>query len=229
MNEMKIFEGNNVGIIVEDGEPLFEIYSTGMALGQVVTNAKGVRYPNKARIDNNLENAEITPCLRNANSYITESQLYDLMLEMKTDKVKPFRKWVTSEVLPSIRKHGAYMTPETLENLISNPDFGIRLLEALKEERQKVAKLEAHVEEKSLQLDESKQYYTVKRVAKINRIDWRSISWKRLKNTSEYLQLEVKKVFDSNFGSVNSYHLDVWLYEYPELDYETKPTLRLAV
>ena len=103
-NEMRIFEGTQVHIIEKDGEPMFEVYSTGMALGQVKFNSVGTAYPRKDRIDENLKNAEIIPCVRNGHSYITEEQLYDLMLEMKTDKVKPFRKWVISEILPAIRK-----------------------------------------------------------------------------------------------------------------------------
>ena len=101
-------------------EPYFEIYSTEMALGQV-KETKGRKYPNKDRIDKNLENAEITTVVRNAQQYINEEQLYDLMLEMKTDKVKPFRKWVTSDVIPSIRKHGAYMTHDTIEKALTEP------------------------------------------------------------------------------------------------------------
>lgn len=107
MNEIKIFEGTQVHIIEVDGEPLFEVYSIGMALGQVKI-AKGQKYPRKDRIDENLKSAEIMPVVHNGQLFITEEQLYDLMLEMKTDKVKPFRKWLTSEVLPSIRKTGNY-------------------------------------------------------------------------------------------------------------------------
>lgn len=114
MNEIKIFEGTQVHIIEKDGEPMFEVYSTGMALGQVKFNSVGTAYPRKDRIDENLKNAEIIPCVRNGHSYITEEQLYDLMLEMKTDKVKPFRKWVTSEVLPAIRKTGGYVNNDDL-------------------------------------------------------------------------------------------------------------------
>lgn len=114
----KQFENSNVEIILdENGNPLFELYSTGMSLGQVVKNGKGVLYPNKSRIDKNIENAEIKPCLRNANKYLNEEMLYDFMLECKTDKCKPFRKWVTSEVLPSIRKNGVYSSNNQLYNI----------------------------------------------------------------------------------------------------------------
>lgn len=109
MKELMKFEGTNVHIIQdEDGEPLFEIYSTGMALGHVKKNAVGNCYPRKERIDENLKSAEITPCVRNGHSWINESQLYDFMLEARTDKCRVFRKWVVNEVLPSIRKTGSY-------------------------------------------------------------------------------------------------------------------------
>lgn len=112
MTEIKLFEGNQVEYIIENGEPLFEIYSTGMALGQVdkkiLRSGECKIYPRKDRIEENVKNAGIAACVRDGHNYITEPQLYDLMLEMKTEKVKPFRKWITTEVLPSIRKTGEY-------------------------------------------------------------------------------------------------------------------------
>nr|DAF66678.1 MAG TPA: BRO family protein [Caudoviricetes sp.] len=110
MNELMLFdfEGNKVDIIINDnGEPLFEIYSTGMALGHVKI-AKGKIYPRKDRIDKNIKNAEISTVVHDGQQYITEEQLYDFMLECKTEKCKPFRRWVTHKVLPSIRKIGKY-------------------------------------------------------------------------------------------------------------------------
>ena len=113
MNEIMNFEGNDIEIIQnENGELLFEIYSTGKALGHIKKNAVGACYPRKERIEENLKNAEITPCVRNGHKYINESQLYDFMLEARTDKCKIFRKWVTNEVLPSIRKTGNYSVPK---------------------------------------------------------------------------------------------------------------------
>ena len=121
MNELFNFEGNNVEVIVgKNGKPLFEIYSTGMALGHVKI-AKGKIYPRKDRIDKNIKNAEISTVVHNGQQYITEEQLYDFMLECKTEKCKPFRKWVTHEVLPEIRRTGGYIdegaTTEQLEQL----------------------------------------------------------------------------------------------------------------
>lgn len=102
------FEGNNVEIIQDaNGNPLFEVYSTGMALGYI-TFAKGKAYPQKIRIDKIVENAEIKPVVHDVQLYLNESQLYDFMLEARTDKCRKFRKWITNDVLPTIRKTGAY-------------------------------------------------------------------------------------------------------------------------
>ena len=68
---------------------------------------------------------------------INESGLYSLVLSSKLPNAKQFKHWVTAEVLPSIRKHGAYMTPETLEKALLNPDGMIKVLQALKEEQEK--------------------------------------------------------------------------------------------
>lgn len=73
---------------------------------------------------------------------INESGLYSVILRSDKPQAKPFRKWVTSEVLPSIRKHGAYMTQETLEAAILNPDYLIKLATILKEEKDRRQALE---------------------------------------------------------------------------------------
>lgn len=68
---------------------------------------------------------------------INESGLYSLVLSSKLPTAKPFKRWVTSEVLPSIRKHGAYMTDKTLEEALTSPDFLIQLATNLKIEKEK--------------------------------------------------------------------------------------------
>lgn len=68
---------------------------------------------------------------------INESGIYDLIFSSKLPSAKKFKRWVTSEVLPSIRKHGAYMTSNTIEQALTNPDFLIQLATNLKEEQQK--------------------------------------------------------------------------------------------
>lgn len=73
------------------------------------------------------------------STLMNESGLYSAILRSRKPQAKAFKKWVTSEVLPSIRKHGAYMTDQVLEQAVTNPDFAIGLLTKLKEEKEKLA------------------------------------------------------------------------------------------
>jgi len=86
--------------------------------------------------------------------YVNESGLYSLIFgaakqgnnpEIK-ERAKLFKRWVTIEILPAIRKHGAYMTPDTIEKTLSNPDFIIGLATRLKDEQQKTALLQNQIE-----------------------------------------------------------------------------------
>lgn len=80
-------------------------------------------------------------------SFIPESDLYRLVFRSKLPGAEKFTDWVTSEVLPSIRKHGAYMTPETLQAAILNPDYLLQVVTALKTETDRRKKLEAENEQ----------------------------------------------------------------------------------
>lgn len=76
---------------------------------------------------------------------INESGLYSLVLSSKLPNAKKFKRWVTSEVLPSIRKHGAYMTEQTIAKALASPDFLIQLANQLKAEQEKNKQLETQV------------------------------------------------------------------------------------
>ena len=78
--------------------------------------------------------------------FLTEDGLYEVLLQSRKPIAKAFKKEV-KEILKSVRKHGAYMTDRTLEEALENPDFGIKLLTKLKEEKEARKKLEAKVEE----------------------------------------------------------------------------------
>lgn len=73
---------------------------------------------------------------------ISEPGLYKLIMRSRKPEAKEFQRWITHEVLPSIRKHGAYMTQQTLDKALTSPDFLIRLATKLKEEQEKVKALE---------------------------------------------------------------------------------------
>src|SRR5690606_21713269 len=75
---------------------------------------------------------------------VNEPGLYSLILKSRKPEAKQFKRWVTHEVIPSIRKHGVYMTPETMEQVLLNPDTIIKIAQNLKEEqeRRKAAELQ---------------------------------------------------------------------------------------
>lgn len=82
-----------------------------------------------------------TPSGKQDMTIINESGLYSLILSSKLPQAKDFKRWVTNEILPSIRKHGGYLTPKKIEEVLLNPDTLIQLATTLKEEQEKNAKL----------------------------------------------------------------------------------------
>lgn len=94
--------------------------------------------------------------------FINEDGLYDVILDSRKPQAKTFRKWVTSEILPSIRKHGIYATDNVIDQILNNPDFGIELFTKLKEERS--ARIEA--EKQVAVLTHVNKTYTCTEVAK---------------------------------------------------------------
>ena len=142
---------------------------------------------------------------------INESGLYSLILSSKLPTAKKFKHWVTSEVLPDIRKHGLYAKQSVIDMMLNDPDSCIKLLTEYKKEKQEKERLQA-------ELDYSKEWYSIKRVAKLNDISWKSISWRKLKQASADIGIGVKKIFDANYGEVNTYHIKAWEAAYPELE-----------
>ncbi|MDU6827795.1 phage antirepressor [Campylobacter sp.] len=146
MNEIEIFKNSEfeVRVVVKDNEPLFCLADVCKILEIQDTN--GV----KNAIDREFDKGgrfNLTP-LQTAGGVqnfimINEAELYFVLMRSDKPKAKPFRMWVNSEVLPSIRKHGAYMTPETIEQALLNPDMLITLATTLKDERAKREALEA--------------------------------------------------------------------------------------
>lgn len=145
MNDIQIFNysGNEVRTIQKDGDPWFVLRDVCAVLG--ISHVKDTA----DRLENDeVGQTEVIDSIgrTQTTTIINESGLYNVILRSDKPEAKPFRKWVTAEVLPSIRKHGAYMTENTLENMIASPEFGIKLLTALQEEREQRVKLEAKVE-----------------------------------------------------------------------------------
>ena len=208
MNEITIFkyESKKVRTIIRDGEPWFVLRDVCHVLG--ISNSKMVA----ARLDEDEKGVSFTDSLggQQKTTIISEPGLYKVILRSHKSEAKKFMNWITHEVLPEIRKTGSYLrTPQTY----------IQALEALIESEKQKERLKQEKNELQIELDESKEYFTVKRVAKINRISWKSLNWRKLKNVSQAMEREIRKVFDANFETVNAYHIDVWMHEYPELQY----------
>ena len=138
MNDMQIFtyNSNEVRTVEMNGEPWFVLKDVCEVLGIANPTAVAERLEDDERAKSDLGR-------QGAGWVINESGLYNVILRSDKPEAKPFRKWVTSEVLPSIRKHGAYMTPETLQAAILNPDTMIQLCQQLKAEQDKNAALTA--------------------------------------------------------------------------------------
>lgn len=125
MTDIKIFESQEFGqvrTVDVDGEPWL--------VGKDVAEALG--YENPARAirshvdeDDKGETEMVTPGGRQTAIIINESGLYSLVLSSKLPTAKKFKRWITSEVLPSIRKHGLYATAETVDKMLADPDTAI--------------------------------------------------------------------------------------------------------
>lgn len=122
----------DIRAIEKDGEPWFVGKDVAVALGYKDTvNAL------KAHVDEEDKAGwQITTQFGNKKAVIiNESGLYSLVLSSKLPQAKVFKHWVTAEVLPSIRRHGAYATAPTIEKIIASPEFGIALLKNLQQEQ----------------------------------------------------------------------------------------------
>ena len=156
--ELQIFQ--NSGFKIRGGlinnEPYF--------VAKDVCEALGYSNTSKSISDHTDEDERYNESLERGGSllWINESGLYRLIMRSDKPNAKPFQKWVTKEVLPSIRKHGIYATDTTIESMISNPDFAIQLLTTLKEE--KAARVEA--ERRNAVLMHATKTYTSSEIAK---------------------------------------------------------------
>ncbi len=144
MSNLKIFNNHEFGkirtIIDENNEPWF--------VGKDVAEILQYKDTSDA-LKRHVENEDkLTRCFTDSGQsrkmyVINESGLYSLIFSSKMDKAREFKRWVTSEVLPAIRKHGAYMTDGVIERTLTDPDYLIMLATNLKEEKAKRALAEA--------------------------------------------------------------------------------------
>lgn len=212
MNELTIFKNDEFGevrTIVIDGKPYFGASDVAKVLGYtnprdaISRHCKGVV---KSDIPTNSGIQTV--------SFIPEGDIYRLIVKSKLPSAERFETWVMDEVLPSIRKHGAYMTEQTIEKVLTSPDFIIQLATQLKKEQEARKIAERTIEEQKPLVDfakhitESSDTVDVGEFAKIVKNEKIDIGRNRLfewLRTNKYLMnnnVPYQKYINNNFFKV---------------------------
>ena len=222
MNKLEIFKNQDFGeiraISIND-EPYFVGKDVAMILGYTNTRKALIDHVDD---DDKKDGVTIRDSIGREQKpvLINESGLYSLILSSKLPNAKKFKRWVTSEVLPEIRKNGsytkapksfkealflAYKQQEKIEELEKTKAWigNKREAQAMNTASQKVKE----VKKLQLALDLEMSYATVKKVEKAT---GRKYNWQNLKKYCESAGLCWNKAFDSNYGSVNSYPAEAW-------------------
>lgn len=146
MNQLQVFNNQEFGQVrtmVIDRSPWFVAKDVCECLD--INNSRQAL----ARLDSDEKNSVILNDGTPGNpekGIVNEYGLYSLVLSSRKPSAKAFKRWITHEVIPAIRKHGAYMTGETLEQALTSPDFLIRLATELKTEQEARKMAEAQIE-----------------------------------------------------------------------------------
>lgn len=143
MDGLQIFQNKefgNVRAVVKDGEPWF--------IASDVCESLGLSNPTVSvnRLDAD-ERSKFNLGRQGEVNTVNEYGLYNLVLGSRKPEAKAFKRWITHEVIPAIRKHGGYLTPDKVEEILTDPDSIIRLATQLKEERAKREAAEKVIEE----------------------------------------------------------------------------------
>ena len=220
MNELKIFKNNDFGeirTVTINGEPHF----VGKDVAEILEYQNGSRDINRhVDPEDRIKTMVFDGNQDKETILINESGLYSLILSSKMPKAKKFKRWVTSEVLPEIRKTGSYTkAPKSFKEALFLAYKQQEQIEELEKTKAWIGnKREAQAmntasqkskEVKKLQvaLDLEMSVATVKKVEKMT---GRKYNWRNLKKYCQDAGLGWNKAFDSNYGSVNSYPIEAW-------------------
>ncbi len=136
MNDIQIFSNPQFGeiriTISEDDKPMFCLADVCKALE--ISNVGNVKQRLSEKGIRNMDT--LTAGGVQSMTYINEANLYKCIFQSRKPEAEKFQDWVYEEVLPSIRKHGVFATPQTIDNLLADPDNAIKVFQTLKEERQ---------------------------------------------------------------------------------------------
>lgn len=225
------FDSAEVRTAVIDGQPWFVAADVceALAVGNVSMAV--------SRLDDDEKGVSSVDTLggRQDAAVINESGLYSLILTSRKPEAKRFKKWVTSEVLPAIRKTGTYTAPATAE--LSRLDILKLAMESeearikAEAERDHAIATKAHighqreatamatasaatrkVERLAIELDESRKWASIKRMEMA--YHGQKFDWRILKEAAAEMGIAPRKIFDANYGTVNAYHADVWAEAY---------------
>jgi len=186
--EIKVFNGDFGSIRVlkdENNNAWFALVD--------VCNALDIKNPRDAKSrlkEDGVGNTDAIDSLgRKQNiTIINEANLYRLIFQSRKKEAIRFQDWVTEEVLPAIRKYGAYLTPEKTEELINNPDLIIELATNLKKEREEKLKLQA-------ELQKNQPYITFAKQAEVSNTSIKIGQWSKIISNKCKVQVGVKKLF----------------------------------
>ena len=227
MNNLTVFKNRDFGeirMVLIDDEPYF--------LGKDVADILG--YQNGSRdINRHVDEEDRCKVMifdgsqDKENIVINESGLYSLILSSKMPNAKKFKRWVTSEVLPKIRKSGQYsLVPRNYAEALRMYADEVERRELMQKQRDEAIRTKAwisnkktatamntasqkskEVEKLKIELDRSKKFASIKAVE----IKLKSkFDWKALRNYCTSKELEMPKIFDANYGTVRTYPAEAW-------------------
>ncbi|MFL0405241.1 phage antirepressor [Bacillus nitratireducens] len=221
MKQLQVFNNEEFGQVrtVVQGEDVWFVAKDVCDVLEIVNATRSL-----SRLDEDeLHSMKVTDSLgrQQETNIINESGLYSLIMTSRKPQAKAFKRWVTSEVLPSIRKHGAYMTDQVLEQAVTNPDFMIGLLTNLKEEQAKRIEAERKVlQQQSLvtfaqAIQVSKNLISIKQLAILMKQKGIDIGQNRL---FEWLRENgyLCKKRGSMYNTPTQYSMDLGLFESQE-------------
>ena len=146
---IELLNVNGIECYEKDGTVYLKLEAVARGLGFTQTAKSGNEVVRLERVRKYLDEMGVPTC--GDDDFIPENIFYRLAMKAKNEVAEAFQAKVADEVIPSIRKHGAYMTEDTLDRMINSPEFGIKLLTALKEEKDKRKALEVANSELSVQ------------------------------------------------------------------------------
>lgn len=236
-NQLQIFNYNSkqVRTIIKDNEPWFVAKDVCEILeinpSEAVKGRKDRNFEDGLDVDEYKDDIDIVDSIgrRQKALAVNEAGLYSLILKSRKPEAKQFKRWITHEVIPSIRKYGLYATPDTVEKILENPDYMIEILQKYKEEKQKRLEAENRLKEQEplvLFADtclKSKDNILVRELAKIAKDEGIEIGEKRL-----YNKLRSWKIIMSNSTEPYQQYVDKGYFVVEEKPIDTPYGVKLT-